>query len=257
MTIDFSDIRVSLGGRGILHGVSVQALPGRVTGIIGPNGCGKSTLLKTLFSIVLKQSGAIFLDGRDISTMSRRDVAAAVGYVGQEIPCVFDFSARDIVGMALYARKGVRRAERDRIIDGALADVGMLPLAGRSILTLSGGERKMVFVARALAQGVDTIVLDEPTNHLDIRHQLFILDYLRKSGKTILIVLHDLRLASYFCDSVYLLRDGANLASGAPLEVLNPDTVKRAFGISGYAHLTEEQTPDFFIHFNSEGMDLS
>ena len=251
MNIEFENIRVSLGGAPILHGVNLRAQTGKVTGIIGPNGCGKSTLLKTLFGIVPRESGAIRLDGADAASFTRKEIAERVGYVGQEIPCVFDFSVRDIVGMALYARKGVRRAERDRIIETALTDVGLLHMADRSILTLSGGERKMVFVARSLAQGVETSVLDEPTNHLDIRHQLFILDYLRASGKTILIVLHDLRLASYFCDEIFLLKDGNNLADGAPLDVLTEARVREAFGISGYAHLTNADTSDFFIDFAS------
>ena len=249
MKIAFEDIRVSLGGQRILHGVNLAAEDGRITGIIGPNGCGKSTLLKTLFGIVPRESGRILLDGADAKKLSRRELAARVGYVGQDIPCVFDFSVRDVVEMAMYARRGLARRERNRIIDGALDSLGIGALAERSILTLSGGERKMVFLARSLAQGVDTIVLDEPTNHLDIRHQLFILDYLRRSGKTILIVLHDLRLAAHFCDELYLLRRGANCAHGAPMEVLTPENVRDAFGISGYAH-SEADGSDFHIDFS-------
>ena len=145
--------------------------------------------------------------------------------------------------------KGPQGPKRNRIIDDALDSVGLMEFCDRSILTLSGGERKLVFIARSLAQGVDTIVLDEPTNHLDIRHQLFILDYLRKTGKTILIVLHDLRLASYFCDELYLIKDGCNLSNGAPLEVLTRDRVEYAFGIHGYSHLTMDDTLDFHIEF--------
>ena len=235
MNIAFNDIHVSLGGVEILHGVSLEARNGAITGIVGPNGCGKSTLLKTLFGIVPRVSGTILLDGTDTSTLNRKQIAEKVGYVGQEIPVVFDFSVRDVVEMALYVRRGLPRHERQRIIDDALSELGIAHLADRSILTLSGGERKMVFLARSLAQGVDTIVLDEPTNHLDIKHQLFILDYLRRSGRTILIVLHDLRLAAHFCDRIFLLKEGRNLADGEPQTVLTRERVREAFNVGGYA----------------------
>ena len=250
MNIRFENIHVALGGHSILKGIDLEAAHGKITGIVGPNGCGKSTLLKTLFGIAPMQSGRIELNGRDASTLSRREIAAQVGYVGQDIPCVFDFSVRDIVEMALYNRRGLSRQERRSIVDGALESLGVGALAERSILTLSGGERKMVFLARALAQGVDTIVLDEPTNHLDIRHQLYILDYLRRGGKTILIVLHDLRLAVHFCDALYLLHGGTNLAHGVPQEALTRENIRAAFGVCGYADAS-----DFQIDF-SGGIDL-
>lgn len=250
MNIRFEDIHVALGGHSILKGIHLEAAEGKITGIVGPNGCGKTTLIKTLFGIVPMQSGRIELNGRDAGTLSRREIAAQVGYVGQEIPCVFDFSVRDIVEMALYNRRGLPRQKRDRIVSDALESLGIGALAERSILTLSGGERKLVFLARSLAQGVDTIVLDEPTNHLDIRHQLFILDYLRRSGKTILIVIHDLRLAVHFCNELYLLHGGTNLAHGAPQEALTRENIRTAFGVCGYADMS-----DFQIDF-SGGVNL-
>ena len=247
MNIAFNDIHVSLGGSEILHGVSLDARDGAITGIIGPNGCGKSTLLKSLFGIVPRAGGTVLLDGIDTATLNRRQIAERVGYVGQEIPVVFDFSVRDVVEMALYVRRGLPRHTRKQIIDDALSELDIAHLADRSILTLSGGERKMVFLARSLAQGVDTIVLDEPTNHLDIKHQLFILDYLRRSGKTILIVLHDLRLAAHFCDRLFLLKQGCNLTDGEPSQVLTRTLVKDAFSVGGYA-----QDGDFLMDFTVE-----
>ena len=107
----------------------------------------------------------------------------------------------------------------------------------------------MVFLARAVAQGVDTIILDEPTNHLDIRHQLFLLNYLKQSCKTILIVIHDLRLASYYCDILYLMEEGRVLSHGIPQEVLTRAHVKKVFGISGYMVEREDGEADFAIDF--------
>lgn len=250
MNVAFYDVHVTLGGQQILHGLNLTAQHGKLTGIIGPNGCGKSTLIKTLFGIVPMESGRIFLGDTDAFGMTRRQIAQCVGYVGQDVPCVFDFSVYDVVEMALYARRGLSRNQRSEIIMDALNTIGIADFANRSLLTLSGGERKLVFIARALAQGVDTIILDEPTNHLDIRHQLFILDILKNSGKTILIVLHDLRLAAHYCDHLYLMQSGKILDSGTSLDILTPGNVQTAFGIHGHAYQDAIDGADFHIDFS-------
>ena len=182
--------------------------------------------------------------------MSRREVASALGYVGQDTNCIFDFSVEDVIGMALYNQKR-RRGRSREIIRAAMEELDIARFAGRSIQTLSGGERKLVFLARALAQGVDTILLDEPTNHLDIRNQLFLLDYLRRSGKTILIVLHDLRLAAHYCDRLALMKDGAVIATGDPQDVLAAQHIRAAFGIRGGILETGDVGRDFRIDFDA------
>jgi iron complex transport system ATP-binding protein len=132
----------------------------------------------------------------------------------------------------------------------SLEQLEITHLKDRNIQSLSGGERKMVFIARAFAQGVDTIILDEPTNHLDIKHQLFILDILRKSKKTILIVLHDLRLAAHYCDTLYLMEKGNVVCSGRPSEVLQKDRVHQVFGVEGFVSEKEDGTLDFQLQMN-------
>lgn len=243
MKIEFENIRVRLGGKEILTGTTLSSLEGKVVGIIGANGCGKSTLIKTTYSMVPYQ-GEIRLDGRSVREIPPRELASMVGYVGQDAACAFDFTVRDVVAMGLFARKhsGKRSAE---IVDAALAELGITQFADRSIQRLSGGERKMVFIARAIAQGTDLFILDEPTNHLDIRHQLFLMDYLKQSGKTTLIVIHDLRLAAHYCDYLYLLSDGVVYAQGSPMEVLTRQNVSHVFGIDGYACLDSAGNRDF------------
>ena len=227
MSVSFRDISVRLGGKSILTGVSLDTCKGKVTGIVGPNGSGKSTLIKTLFGIVPKQSGSISLDGVDVASLTRRQIARQVGYVGQESACVFDFTAVEVVEMALYHRKsGTKQAAV-----AALEELNVAHLAGNSIQTMSGGERKMVFLARAVAQGADTIILDEPTNHLDVQHQMFILDYLKKSGKTVLIVLHDLNMAALYCDALYVLQKGEVVCSGTPGEVLTSELIQQVYHV--------------------------
>ena len=251
MALEFRDIHVQYGKREILHGVSLTVEDGRITGIIGPNGSGKSTLVKSVFGIAPLSSGEVRIDGRSAASMSRREVAAALGYVGQDTNCVFDFSVEDVIGMALYNQKRGKRHTRE-IIRAAMAELGISQFEGRNIQTLSGGERKLVFLARALAQGVDTILLDEPTNHLDIRNQLFLLDYLRRSGKTILIVLHDLRLAAHYCDRLALMKDGRVITAGAPQDVLSERHILSAFGIRGGVQDMQDVGRDFRIAFDAK-----
>ena len=167
------------------------------------------------------------------------------GYVGQENACVFDFTVSQVAAMGLYARKsgqtgvfrtGMRssQASSQLIVEEALNELQIAHLKDRSILSLSGGERKLVFIARALVQGADTLILDEPTNHLDIRHQLFLLDY-------------DLRLAAHYCDLVYLLSDGNLVCGGTPEEVFSEERVFQVFGIHGHAYRTEGGEKDFSL----------
>lgn len=244
MSVSFQNISVRLGGRQILEKASLETLPGQITGIVGPNGSGKSTLIKTLFGIVPKQSGDISLNGVPLASLSRKEVASQVGYVGQDAACVFDFSVREVVEMALYLRKGSGR----QAVEQALTELNIAHLAQDSILTLSGGERKMVFLARAIAQGVDTLVLDEPTNHLDIHHQLFILDYLKRSGKTVLIVLHDLNLAAMYCDLLYAMKDGKIVGHGAPKELLTPAFIHDVYQVD--TEVVTDGDGALHIHFH-------
>ena len=245
MILQYDSIRVNLGNKQILKSVSLATQPGKLVGIIGANGCGKSTLIKTTFGTVSKQGGSITLDGQPISHFSPRELASFLGYVGQDSNCAFDFTVYDVVSMGLYARKD--RKNGKEIVQNAMNNLGVAPLADRNIQSLSGGERKMVFIARAIAQGAQTLILDEPTNHLDIRHQLFVMDYLKSSQKDTLLVIHDLRLAAHYCDYLYMLCDGRVYAQGTPEEVLCTKNVQHVFGVPGYAAGSEQGNSDFIL----------
>ena len=248
MEITFEKINVTLGGTPILKDVDVHVDHQKITGVIGPNGSGKSTLIKTLFGIVKYHSGRILLDGKLVSEYSKSFVAQNVGYIGQETDCPFDFTVKEMVTMGLYPHAKKYKAEsRDQIVFEALQQTGITELAERSFLSLSGGEKKNVMLTRAIAQKAETLVLDEPTNHLDIRHQLFILDFLREKQFTTLIVLHDLNYACMYCDRVFLLNQGRVAASGSPLDVLTAENVKNVFGVNGYAQSDSSGRCRFFL----------
>lgn len=250
MGIELSHINAGIRRKQILHNVSLIARDGQVTGILGPNGCGKSTLVKTIFGIMERTSGDILLNGKNVKDLKKRAVARAVAYVGQETHVAFDFSVLDVARMPLYGMKGIDSQERAY---QALGVVGMQEYADRSMLTLSGGEKKLVFVAGAIAKQTDIMILDEPTNHLDIKHQLMVLEYLRTSGKTVLMVIHDLNLASRYCDYVYLLKSGCNVAEGAPDVALSRANVHRVFEVKGEVTKDDRGRADFALdHLEGE-----
>lgn len=252
MEIIFEKINVTLGGNSILKDVDVHAEHQKITGIIGPNGSGKSTLIKTLFGIVKYKSGGIWVNGKAAVEYPKSYIAQNIGYIGQETDCPFDFTVKEMVAMGLYPHAQKYKAEsREQIVLRALQQTGITDLADRSFLSLSGGEKKNVMLTRAIAQSAETLVLDEPTNHLDIRHQLFILDFLREKQFTTLIVLHDLNYACMYCDKLFLLNQGSVVASGTPLEVLTGENVKNVFGVNGYAQSDEYGQCRFFLdNFN-------
>lgn len=248
MKVEYRNIHVTLGGKKILDGVGLTAESGKITGIIGPNGCGKSTLLKTTLGIYPRERGEIFIGENSIAGISNKQLAQLYGYVGQDSDCIFDFTVNEVVSMAAHVRgKLGKRVEKNAVMN-ALNNLGIGHIKDRNIQSLSGGEKKMVFIARAFAQEVDTIILDEPTNHLDIKHQLFILNMLKKSNKTVIIVLHDLRLAAHYCDTLYLMKSGKNVCHGEPTKVLSKENVLRVFGVEGYAYKAFEQTIDFSLN---------
>jgi iron complex transport system ATP-binding protein len=233
VSLDLEGLSVDIGRRRIVSDIDLSVPTGAFVGLLGPNGSGKSTLLKTLYRINRPSSGRVLLDGRDLLAQRPRDVAKRLSVVAQETVVEFDFTCLEMVMIGRIPHK--RRLERDsdhdrRIAVEALERVGCDHLAHRSFITLSGGEKQRVLIARSLAQETDHLVLDEPTSHLDIRYQVEILELVNHLGITVLAALHDLSLAALFCDVVYLLADGRVVASGPPADVITSETVRHAYG---------------------------
>lgn len=233
----FEGICVQLGGREILRDVSLELPPGEILTLVGPNGAGKTTLFRVASRVLRADAGRVLLHGRSIDALPRRALARELAVVPQDAPVSFPFTAGEVVLMGRaphLGRLGFETAADVAIARSALERVGIEELAPRSMLELSGGERQLVLVARALAQQPRVLLLDEPTAHLDLRHRVAVLELVRdfvRDGRSALVVSHDLSLAARNCDRMALLRSGELLATGPPSSVLTPESLLETFGV--------------------------
>jgi iron complex transport system ATP-binding protein len=240
--------RHSAGGQGsrpdewALKGLDLDVLSGEVVGVIGPNGSGKTSLLKLLAKLLRPQEGAIHLFGYDLGEMPQDAVARRVALVPQDSQPIFPFTIAQMVLMGRFPhyRKGGSlggfgwESPQDiRLAAQAMAEMDVAHLAHRFIGDVSSGERQRAIIARALVQQPQVLLLDEPTAFLDLNHQLEICRILRRlneeRGLTVLLVSHDLNLASQYCDRLILLKDGEVFRLGPPEEVIRPDVLEAVY----------------------------
>jgi len=230
--LQLKEIDFRYGTKEVLKGLSFAVARGEIIGIIGPNGSGKTTLLKVIDGLLIPQGGEMLVQGSCIGQKTRRELAAVMAFVPQELSPGFPFTVREIVMMGRYHQLGGLHFESSRdhlIVEESLARTDTLPFAGRLISQLSGGERQRVLIARALAQQSDIMLLDEATAFLDIKHQLSLFELIKKlnreKGLTVLVVTHDINLAARYTDRIILLRDGAIHSLGSPAEVITADSI--------------------------------
>jgi iron complex transport system ATP-binding protein len=221
----------------VLQDISFHVRRGEFIGVIGPNGSGKTTLLKILDHLLSPQQGEILFDHVPLKAMHRRDIAKRIAVVAQETYSLFPFRVIEIVLMGRSPYLGHLMFENEKdlaIAKKAMEWTEIIPISERSIDELSGGERKRVFIARALAQEPEVILLDEPTSNLDIHHQIEFLDLIlslnRERGLTIFMASHDLNLASEFCDRLILLQKGAIHTIGTPEKVITRENIEQVYG---------------------------
>ncbi|MFT4034029.1 MAG: ABC transporter ATP-binding protein [Patulibacter sp.] len=227
-------VTVRLGGRAVLDGVDLEVPAGACVGILGPNGSGKSTLLRALAGLRQPDAGEVLLRGVPIGRLRARARARELAVVAQEEQLDPDLTVGEVVALGLtpYRRPWDAGGEPElRAVAAALARVDLEGCERQSVARLSGGERRRVLIARALAQATPAMLLDEPTNHLDIRHQLEVVALLRALRQTVVMSLHDLGLAARACDQVVVLAAGRVRAAGPPAEVLEPQLVLDTFGV--------------------------
>jgi iron complex transport system ATP-binding protein len=229
---------VSCGYEGFrLTGISLTVKSGELVGIIGPNGSGKTTLLKVIAKTIRPSAGKLLLDGKNLEHLTYRELAKTLAVVSQLTEANLRLTVEELVLLGRTPhRQGLNLLEKKtdlKAAHNAMALTGVLGLRDRQVESLSGGEKQLVFIARALAQEPHLLLLDEPTNHLDITHQVRIMDLIsrlnRETGLTVMIVLHDLNLAGQYCDRLVLLKDGAVWKDGSPLKVLTYQTIEEVY----------------------------
>ena len=221
----------------VLEDVSFRVEKGEFVGVIGPNGSGKTTLLKILYHLLKPQKGEILFELVPMKKMDRADIAKRIAVVAQETQLLFPFNVLETVlmGRSPYLGHLMFESEKDlEISKKAMAWTHILPFSERSIDELSGGERKRVFIARALAQEPEVVLLDEPTANLDIHHQMDFLNLIltlnRERGLSIVMATHDMNIASEFCDRLILLQGGKIYKMGTPQEVITRENIESVYG---------------------------
>lgn len=227
-------VRYPRATRPAVDGVSLLAEPGAVTAIVGPNGSGKSTLVRALLGRVPLAGGRITVDGDDIATLERREIARRVAVVVQREEPAFPLQVTEYVGIGRYAHESGWGAQPGHLaaVDAAMETAGASDIRDRRTDELSGGEWQRVRIARALAQGCRTIVLDEPTTFLDVAHEMTqfeLLSTLARAGHSILLVSHQLNLVARFATTIALIDAGAVVATGSPTDVMRGEILERVY----------------------------
>jgi len=237
-TLEATGLTVGYDGDPVIEDLDL-ALPGSgITMIVGGNGCGKSTLLRTLARLLKPRSGSVLLDGSAIAHLPTKEVARIVGLLPQAPVAPDGISVADLVDRGRTPHRGWlggRDHRDDEVVADALQVTGMAEFAERSIDELSGGQRQRAWVAMALAQEPDILLLDEPTTYLDLAHQVELLQLLvrlsRERGTQVVVVMHELNLATRYADHLVAMRDGRIVAEGAPGDVVTVELLREVFDL--------------------------
>ena len=238
MSIEAQEVSAGYGRDPVLSRLSIAAAPGELVAVLGPNGAGKSTLVRVLAGMLNPDQGQVSLCGREMRDMPRADIAKELAVVPQESDVAFGFTVREVVmmGRAPHQSGLLRPSSQDAdAVDSALARCDLHTLGSRAVAELSGGERRRVTIARALAQEAKVLLLDEPAAHLDARHAVSVGDLIREEvdGRAIacVAVMHDLAAAARWADRIVLLAAGQVRADGPPDQVLSAELLESVFQI--------------------------
>lgn len=258
MSLDVSKLSVSYGTTLVLREASFS-LPGRsVTALIGPNGTGKSTLLKSIAGLIAA-GGTVALNGRQLEPDQR---GRSIAYMPQDIGPSSSLTILEVVLLGRLRSLGLHvPRELRRLAETTLAQFGLETFQTRTLDAVSGGQRQLVYLAQALFRQPDMLLLDEPTASLDLKHQLIVLEAVRKhcsqNGVTAIMAMHDLTLAARFADRIICLHDGRIAAHGTPTEVLTEERIRIVYGVeaditvdaNGFPHVTPIRAAEAELRF--------
>ena len=236
MSLSVQHLSFSYGPRRILEDVTFEVAPGAFCALLGPNGSGKSTLVKAIAGVHRAKSGTVTVEGRETSSLGRRELARVVGYVPQAGDAPFDLTVGEAVMLGRTPHFGIAPRAEDRAkVEDAIARMGLGDLAERSMSELSGGQAQRALIARSLAQDTRVLLLDEPTSALDLRYQIETLQLVRQitreEGISALIAIHDLNHAARYCDQIVVLHGGRLVADGSPAEALRAPVLRSVFEV--------------------------
>lgn len=237
MRLEAKHLDFGYSGKRVGSDVSLAVEAGEVLCLLGPNGSGKTTLFKTLLGLLSSQGGQVLIDGADLAALRREEVARRVSYVPQAHAAFFPYTVREIVLMGRTAHLGVFSSPSRRDHEVALAAIERMRLAhlADSVYTrISGGERQLALIARALAQDAHIVVMDEPTANLDFGNQVRVLEHIQSlalSGIGVLLSTHDPDQAFLCAKRVAMLHEGRLVRLGTPAEMITPDSLKQIYGV--------------------------
>lgn len=233
--IDIKELSFSVEGKKLLDDISFEIDKGKMIALVGPNGSGKSTLLKMIYRSLKPTSGTIYLNDKKQMDYTHKEMARQLSAVSQEdINSHFDFTVIEIVMTGRFAHKNLLDAHSEDDIEKALSaldKVDMKSFHDRNYLSLSGGEKQRVMIARAICQEATMMILDEPTNHLDIKHQLGIISYIKELGITTFLAVHDINIAANYCDGLMMLKKGQLRYYGCPDLLITTDILEEIFDV--------------------------
>ena len=245
--LELKNVSAGYGKTDVLHDISCTFTEGSCWSILGPNGCGKTTLLRVMAGL-LPHSGQVLLDGQEISTRKRRELAGRVALMSQINTVYFPYTVYDAVMLGRYQHMkgsllGSPSREDRESVERCLEYTDLSDLRSRMLNELSGGQLQRVFLARAMAQEPVTLLLDEPTNHLDIRNQVELADYLHhwcEDGKhTVIGVIHDINLALRLSQNVLIMREGRIMRKGNFSAIADSEFLYSIYGMDLLGYMRE------------------
>lgn len=232
--IEVKNISKKYGSKAVVNDVSFQIKRGKITSFIGPNGAGKSTVLGMMSRLLKRDSGEVFIDGKELSQWKTNELAKVLAILKQSNHLSVRLTIRDLVAFGRFPHSQGNLTEVDQAkIDEALHYMQLEDIQDKFLEELSGGQRQRTFIGMVLAQDTDYILLDEPLNNLDMKHSVQIMKMLRRItdelGKTVIIVIHDINFASCYSDEIIALQNGEISVCGTVDEIMQASTLSELY----------------------------